>query len=121
MVAELMAVFSCLSGSVVSFGNIVYVILFGWWISLIYILVCPLMYLTYICAPYGRCSAFVYFIHSCLFFFEHHWIFFYYFAHFRQTLFKIGLVLYLAVWEVSREGKYSNLSVEVVVVGFFFF
>lgn len=55
-------------------------------------------------------------------FFEHHWIFFfYYFAHFRQTLFKIGLVLYLAVWEVSREGKYSNLSVEVVVVVFFFF
>ncbi|XP_024913288.1 cation/H+ exchanger protein 1 isoform X2 [Cynoglossus semilaevis] len=41
-------------GSVVSFGNIVYVILFGWWISLIYILVCPLLYLTYICAPYGK-------------------------------------------------------------------
>uniref|UniRef100_A0A665WQU4 Cation/H+ exchanger protein 1 n=1 Tax=Echeneis naucrates TaxID=173247 RepID=A0A665WQU4_ECHNA len=41
-------------GSVVSFGNIVYVILFGWWISLIYFLICPVMFLTIIGAPYGK-------------------------------------------------------------------
>ncbi|KAI3366756.1 hypothetical protein L3Q82_009418, partial [Scortum barcoo] len=41
-------------GSVVSFGNIVYVFLFGWWISLIYFLMCPVMFLTIFGAPYGK-------------------------------------------------------------------
>ncbi|XP_054480668.1 cation/H+ exchanger protein 1 isoform X2 [Anoplopoma fimbria] len=41
-------------GSVVTFGNIVYVILFGWWISLIYFLICPVMFLTIFGAPYGK-------------------------------------------------------------------
>ncbi|XP_042259153.1 cation/H+ exchanger protein 1 isoform X2 [Thunnus maccoyii] len=41
-------------GSVLTFGNIIYVFLFGWWISLIYLLISPLMFLTIICAPYGR-------------------------------------------------------------------
>ncbi|XP_029020113.1 cation/H+ exchanger protein 1 [Betta splendens] len=41
-------------GSVVTFGNIVYVCLFGWWISLIYFLLCPVMYLTIFGAPYGK-------------------------------------------------------------------
>ncbi|KAM6961607.1 cation/H+ exchanger protein 1 [Tautogolabrus adspersus] len=41
-------------GSVVSFGNIFYVILFGWWMSLIYFLICPLMFLTIFGAPYGK-------------------------------------------------------------------
>ncbi|CAJ1054865.1 cation/H+ exchanger protein 1 [Xyrichtys novacula] len=41
-------------GSVVSFGNIVYVFLFGWWISLIYLLLCPVMFLTILGAPYGK-------------------------------------------------------------------
>ncbi|XP_053271178.1 cation/H+ exchanger protein 1 [Pleuronectes platessa] len=41
-------------GLVVSFGNIVYVFLFGWWISLIYFLVCPIMFLTILGAPYGK-------------------------------------------------------------------
>ncbi|CAG5927566.1 unnamed protein product [Menidia menidia] len=41
-------------GSVVTVGNIVYVLLFGLWISLIYILICPLMFLTIIGAPYGK-------------------------------------------------------------------
>lgn len=40
-------------GSVVTIGNILYVFLFGWWISLIYILICPIMFLTLIGAPYG--------------------------------------------------------------------
>ncbi|KAK2883068.1 hypothetical protein Q8A73_022001 [Channa argus] len=41
-------------GSVVNFGNIVYVCLFGWWISLIYFLICPVMFLTICGAPYGK-------------------------------------------------------------------
>uniref|UniRef100_A0A8C4HW05 Cation/H+ exchanger protein 1 n=1 Tax=Dicentrarchus labrax TaxID=13489 RepID=A0A8C4HW05_DICLA len=36
------------------FGNIVYVCLFGWWISLIYFLICPVMFLTIFGAPYGK-------------------------------------------------------------------
>uniref|UniRef100_A0A672GW36 Cation/H+ exchanger protein 1 n=1 Tax=Salarias fasciatus TaxID=181472 RepID=A0A672GW36_SALFA len=43
-----------LGGSVVTVGNIAYLILFGWWISLFYILVCPLMFLTILGAPYGK-------------------------------------------------------------------
>ncbi|XP_035530774.1 cation/H+ exchanger protein 1 isoform X2 [Morone saxatilis] len=41
-------------GPVISFGNIVYVFLFGWWISLIYFLICPVMFLTIFGAPYGK-------------------------------------------------------------------
>ncbi|XP_034056742.1 cation/H+ exchanger protein 1 isoform X2 [Gymnodraco acuticeps] len=41
-------------GSVITFGNIIYVILFGWWISLIYFLICPVMFLTIIGAAYGK-------------------------------------------------------------------
>ncbi|XP_038595121.1 cation/H+ exchanger protein 1 isoform X1 [Micropterus salmoides] len=41
-------------GSVVTFGNIIYVFLFGWWISLIYFLICPVMFLTIFGAPYGK-------------------------------------------------------------------
>ncbi|KAM6896119.1 cation/H+ exchanger protein 1 [Lycodopsis pacificus] len=41
-------------GSVATFGNILYVILFGWWISLIYLLICPVMFLTIVGAPYGK-------------------------------------------------------------------
>ncbi|MEQ2310453.1 hypothetical protein AMECASPLE_008995 [Ameca splendens] len=39
---------------VVTVGNIVYVFLFGWWISLIYLLICPVMFLTILGAPYGK-------------------------------------------------------------------
>lgn len=47
-------IFVCVfSGSVVTVGNIAYVFLFGWWISLFYILICPLMFLTIFGAPYG--------------------------------------------------------------------
>ncbi|KAA8580177.1 cation/H+ exchanger protein 1 isoform X1 [Etheostoma spectabile] len=41
-------------GPVVTFGNIVYVILFGWWISLSYFIICPVMFLTIFGAPYGK-------------------------------------------------------------------
>ncbi|KAL7370440.1 hypothetical protein ABVT39_000718 [Epinephelus coioides] len=41
-------------GSAPTFGNIVYVFLFGWWISLMYFLICPVMFLTIVGAPYGR-------------------------------------------------------------------
>ncbi|KAF7229185.1 cation/H+ exchanger protein 1 isoform X1 [Nothobranchius furzeri] len=40
--------------SVVTFGNIVYVFLFGWWISLFYLLICPVMFLTICGASYGK-------------------------------------------------------------------
>lgn len=45
--------FLCLTGSVITFGNILYVFLFGWWISLIYILICPVMFFTSCASPYG--------------------------------------------------------------------
>ncbi|XP_061662771.1 cation/H+ exchanger protein 1 isoform X2 [Syngnathoides biaculeatus] len=41
-------------GSLVTFGNIIYVILFGWWMSLTYVLICSVMFLTIIGAPYGK-------------------------------------------------------------------
>uniref|UniRef100_A0A8C7Y0D8 Cation/H+ exchanger protein 1 n=1 Tax=Oryzias sinensis TaxID=183150 RepID=A0A8C7Y0D8_9TELE len=41
-------------GSAITVGNIAYVFLFGWWISLFYILICPLMFLTILGAPYGK-------------------------------------------------------------------
>ncbi|KAM4712314.1 cation/H+ exchanger protein 1 isoform 2-T2 [Anableps anableps] len=39
---------------VVTVGNILYVFLFGWWISLFYLLICPVMFLTILGAPYGK-------------------------------------------------------------------
>ncbi|XP_069021063.1 cation/H+ exchanger protein 1 [Embiotoca jacksoni] len=41
-------------GSVITFGNLSYTFLFGWWISLFYILICLLMFLTIFGAPYGK-------------------------------------------------------------------
>ncbi|XP_028254933.1 cation/H+ exchanger protein 1 isoform X2 [Parambassis ranga] len=41
-------------GSVITIGNIGYVILFGWWISFIYLLICPIMFLTVFGVPYGK-------------------------------------------------------------------
>lgn len=43
----------CLSGSVVTFGNVCYVFLFGWWIALIYILISAVMFLTVVASAYG--------------------------------------------------------------------
>ncbi|XP_071954923.1 uncharacterized protein [Antedon mediterranea] len=40
--------------STLSFGNVLYVILFGWWISLVYTLVAMLMFLTIIGKDYGH-------------------------------------------------------------------
>ncbi|KAL0963057.1 hypothetical protein UPYG_G00349150 [Umbra pygmaea] len=42
------------SGSLITCGNIVYLFLFGWWISLAYLLVSGLMFLTIIGVPYGK-------------------------------------------------------------------
>uniref|UniRef100_A0A096MHR4 Cation/H+ exchanger protein 1 n=1 Tax=Poecilia formosa TaxID=48698 RepID=A0A096MHR4_POEFO len=39
---------------VVTVGNIVYVFLFGWWVSLTYLLICPVMFLTVFGVPYGK-------------------------------------------------------------------
>ncbi|KAM3859019.1 cation/H+ exchanger protein 1 [Diretmus argenteus] len=41
-------------GSMITCGNIAYVFLFGWWISLFYFLICPVMFLTICGAPYGK-------------------------------------------------------------------
>ncbi|XP_077450117.1 cation/H+ exchanger protein 1 isoform X1 [Stigmatopora argus] len=41
-------------GSTVTLGNIVYVLLFGWWLSLTYVLICPVMFLTIVGVPYGK-------------------------------------------------------------------
>ncbi|KAM8883783.1 cation/H+ exchanger protein 1 [Synchiropus picturatus] len=41
-------------GSVVTFGNVVYIFLFGWWLSFIYVLVSLVMFLTLIGIPYGK-------------------------------------------------------------------
>lgn len=45
--------FYLFSGSVVTFGNVCYVFLFGWWIALIYILISAVMFLTVAGAAYG--------------------------------------------------------------------
>ncbi|CAL8356951.1 unnamed protein product [Lota lota] len=42
------------TGHLITVGNIVYVLLFGWWVSLVYLLVCILMFITVIGTPYGR-------------------------------------------------------------------
>lgn len=57
------------SGSSLTFGNITYVLLFGWWISLFYCLICPVMYLTIFGAPYGTYLIKLLFLLKCLFFF----------------------------------------------------
>ncbi|NXE29603.1 VNX1 protein, partial [Ardeotis kori] len=41
-------------GSTVTCGNILYLLLFGWWLSLLYVLVAALMFLTIVGAPYGQ-------------------------------------------------------------------
>lgn len=44
------------AGSVLCFGNIIYVLLFGWWISLAYVFVGSVMFITIIGVPYGKLS-----------------------------------------------------------------
>ncbi|XP_063301540.1 uncharacterized protein LOC134601053 isoform X2 [Pelobates fuscus] len=39
--------------SLITFGNIIYVVLFGWWVALLYLIVSLLMFLSIIGAPYG--------------------------------------------------------------------
>ncbi|PWA14183.1 hypothetical protein CCH79_00012359 [Gambusia affinis] len=41
-------------GHLITFGNLVYVLLFGWWVSLAYFLVGILMFITVIGLPYGK-------------------------------------------------------------------
>ncbi|MBN3298346.1 VNX1 protein, partial [Amia calva] len=41
-------------GSLVTCGNVTYVLLFGWWTSLVYLLISVLMFVTVIGAPYGK-------------------------------------------------------------------
>uniref|UniRef100_A0A673A085 Cation/H+ exchanger protein 1 n=1 Tax=Sphaeramia orbicularis TaxID=375764 RepID=A0A673A085_9TELE len=43
-------------GSLITVGNVAYVFLFGWWISLFYFLICPVMFLTVLGAVYGMYS-----------------------------------------------------------------
>ncbi|KAL8222515.1 UNVERIFIED_CONTAM: hypothetical protein K2H54_077162, partial [Gekko kuhli] len=42
------------AGSTVTCSNLCYVLLFGWWLSAIYVLVSVLMFLTVVGAPYGK-------------------------------------------------------------------
>lgn len=42
------------AGSLFTFGNVLYVFLFGWWISLVYVIVGVLMFLTVFGIPYGN-------------------------------------------------------------------
>uniref|UniRef100_A0AAY4CVG4 Uncharacterized protein n=1 Tax=Denticeps clupeoides TaxID=299321 RepID=A0AAY4CVG4_9TELE len=42
------------TGSLVSVGNVMYVFLFGWWVSLFYLLVSVVMFLTAVGVPYGK-------------------------------------------------------------------
>ncbi|XP_010185327.1 PREDICTED: low affinity vacuolar monovalent cation/H(+) antiporter-like [Mesitornis unicolor] len=41
-------------GSTVTCGNVLYLLLFGWWLSLLYVLVAAVMFVTVVGAPYGR-------------------------------------------------------------------
>lgn len=45
---------SVLSGSLCTCGNVLYIFLFGWWISVVYLLVGIMMYITIIGAPHGN-------------------------------------------------------------------
>ncbi|XP_071005191.1 uncharacterized protein [Oncorhynchus clarkii lewisi] len=42
------------TGHLITCGNVVYVLLFGWWVSLVYLLVSILMFITIIGVPYGK-------------------------------------------------------------------
>ncbi|NXX98139.1 VNX1 protein, partial [Centropus bengalensis] len=42
------------SGSMVTCGNVLYLLLFGWWLSVLYVLVSAMMFFTIVGAPYGR-------------------------------------------------------------------
>lgn len=41
-----------------TFGNVLYLLLFGWWLSLLYVLVAALMFVTVVGAPYGESQKF---------------------------------------------------------------
>ncbi|NXB56160.1 VNX1 protein, partial [Struthidea cinerea] len=41
-------------GSTLTCGNVLYLLLFGWWLSLLYVLVAAVIFVTIIGAPYGR-------------------------------------------------------------------
>ncbi|NXX23739.1 VNX1 protein, partial [Podargus strigoides] len=41
-------------GSTVTCGNVLYLLLFGWWLSLLYVLVAAMMFVTIVGTPYGR-------------------------------------------------------------------
>ncbi|XP_030816781.1 putative cation exchanger C521.04c isoform X1 [Camarhynchus parvulus] len=41
-------------GSTLTCGNVLYLLLFGWWLSLLYVLVAAVMFITIMGAPYGR-------------------------------------------------------------------
>ncbi|NWI10950.1 VNX1 protein, partial [Crypturellus soui] len=41
-------------GSTVTCGNVLYALLFGWWLALLYLVVAAVMFLTVVGAPYGR-------------------------------------------------------------------
>lgn len=37
-----------------TFGNVLYLLLFGWWLSVLYVLVAAVMFVTVVGAPYGE-------------------------------------------------------------------
>lgn len=45
---------SSAAGSTVTCGNILYLLLFGWWLSVLYVLVAAAMFVTIVGAPYGE-------------------------------------------------------------------
>uniref|UniRef100_UPI00398F8D2C cation/H+ exchanger protein 1 isoform X2 n=1 Tax=Pristiophorus japonicus TaxID=55135 RepID=UPI00398F8D2C len=42
------------SGSLVTCGNLLYVLLFGWWVALLYLLIAVIMFVTIVGVPYGK-------------------------------------------------------------------
>ncbi|XP_034390049.1 putative cation exchanger C521.04c isoform X2 [Cyclopterus lumpus] len=60
------------AGHLITCGNVAYVLLFGWWVSLAYILIGLLMFITITGVPYGR-----------------------------QTLLEVILLLPVAIWQVN--------------------
>uniref|UniRef100_A0A8D0G4H8 VNX1 protein n=1 Tax=Sphenodon punctatus TaxID=8508 RepID=A0A8D0G4H8_SPHPU len=47
-------VIKSVAGSTVTCGNILYLLFFGWWLALLYVLVSVVMFLTILGAPYGK-------------------------------------------------------------------
>lgn len=77
--------------------------LFGWWVSLAYLLVGLLMFITITGVPYGRWAIKQRMI--ILFIINSHILLSFIFYRFRKTLLEVVLLLPVALWQVYPRGN----------------